>query len=57
MDGKMLACMEIKSIFIDFQKSMETRLRKTIHSLVRLMDKIVKPIKVKLSLMPENTDS
>jgi len=53
-----LALLDLKWIFGNFQASMGARLSKTIiRSPVGLMQRIVKPIKVMLSLVLENTDS
>jgi len=51
------AMVELKWTFGNFQASMGARLSKTIPTTVRLMQRIVKPIKVMLSLVLENTDS
>jgi len=50
----MLALADMKKNFGVFRISMVTRLRKIIHSPVRSMHRIVKPIKVKLSLVLDN---
>jgi len=57
-----LATVDGKKIFVNFQESMGTRLSKTIPTVSlfgmknRLMNRIVKQTKVKLSLVPDKTD-